>query len=262
MWVCVDAVVSSWPFGGFSWGEVGYAFHDIAPARAVASVGGVTLLTFLAVALERARGGPRGRTSHRGERPLPRRGSLAIAVVVVVRRRSPAPSRRSSARCTSLVQGNDQNRDLSDAELRAHYLPIHHFDLARQITDPVDLIVFRSSLHERPTETDATADLRTDPFIRSNLVRIARLHHAWVLANATVDAPPDGNKASNLDVLFDPTGRIEGTYSKRHLVPFGESVPFRESLQHLVKALEQVPRDFQPGHTPGLFTVAVSASAR
>ena len=42
---------SRWPFGGFSWGEVGYAFHDVAPARAVASVGGVTFVTFLAVAL-------------------------------------------------------------------------------------------------------------------------------------------------------------------------------------------------------------------
>ena len=41
VWVCADALVARWPFGGFSWGEVGYAFHDLAPARAVAGVGGV-----------------------------------------------------------------------------------------------------------------------------------------------------------------------------------------------------------------------------
>ncbi len=51
VWVCSDALVSRWPFGGFSWGEVGYAFHALAPARDVASVGGVTFVTFLAVAL-------------------------------------------------------------------------------------------------------------------------------------------------------------------------------------------------------------------
>jgi apolipoprotein N-acyltransferase len=256
VWVCADALVSRWPFGGFSWGEVGYSFHDLAPARSVASVGGVTLLTFLAVALNAFL------ADLVTERRTPanvlraQAGIALIAVVVVAATVTRAQPPVVGALHVALVQGNDQNRDLSDAELRADFLPIHHFDLARQITDPVDLIVFPESSMNALTATDATADLRTDPFIRSNLVRIARLHHAWVLANATVDAPPDGHKASNLDVLFDPTGRVAGTYSKRHLVPFGESVPFRESLQHLVKALEQVPRDFQPGHTPGLFTVA------
>ena len=51
VWVCADAVITRFPFGGFSWGEVGYAFHDLVPGRAAASVGGVTLVTFLAVAL-------------------------------------------------------------------------------------------------------------------------------------------------------------------------------------------------------------------
>ncbi len=41
VWVCADAVITRVPFGGFSWGEVGYAFHDLAPGRAAASVGGV-----------------------------------------------------------------------------------------------------------------------------------------------------------------------------------------------------------------------------
>ncbi len=51
LWVIADACISRFPFGGFSWGELGYAFHDIAPARAVAGVGGLTFITFLAVAL-------------------------------------------------------------------------------------------------------------------------------------------------------------------------------------------------------------------
>jgi apolipoprotein N-acyltransferase len=100
------------------------------------------------------------------------------------------------------------------------------------------------------------ADPRTDPYIRSNLQRIARLHNAWVLANATVDAPPNGAKVLNLNVLFAPDGEIVGTYSKRHLVPFGESVPFRGALQHVVSELKQVPRDYEPGPTRGLFDVA------
>ena len=83
-----------WPFGGFSWGEVGYAFHDIAPPRRG----------------ERrrrpARVVPRGRAQRvrspissrraagrRALRAAPRPGSRSIAAVVVDRRPSPAPSR-------------------------------------------------------------------------------------------------------------------------------------------------------------------------
>src|SRR5258708_16190254 len=103
--------------------------------------------------------------------------------------------------------------------------------------------------------TDAVP--RTDPFVRDNLVAIARKYHAWVLANATVAAPPNGETLLTLDVLFGPTGAVEGTYTKRHLVPFGEKVPFRSALDHVVgSALAQVPRDFQTGDSPGLFTIA------
>jgi len=248
VWVCADALIERWPFGGFSWGEVGYAFHNVQPARAVASVGGLTLVTFLAVALNALLAdlvSERGRVKDyvRAELGV----ALVFAVVVVSTVTRAEPKVVGSLR-VAVVQGNDKDRELTQAELDARYLPKSHFELAQRITDPVDLIVF--------PESSMDADPRTDRYVHDNLVRIANEHASWVLANASVDAPPDGHKLLNLDVLFDPTGAIQGTYSKRHLVPFGESVPFRESLQHLVRALEQVPRDFEPGHTPGLFTVA------
>ena len=102
------------------------------------------------------------------------------------------------------------------------------------------------------------ADPRTDPYLRSHLVAVARRNDAWVLANAVADAPahgstPAGAKALNLNVLFRPDGTVEGTYAKRHLVPFGEYVPFRSFLQPRIGVLDQIPRDFEPGHKPGLF---------
>jgi apolipoprotein N-acyltransferase len=51
VWVLAEATVARVPFGGFSWGEVGYAFHNIEVGRALASDGGVELVTFFAVAL-------------------------------------------------------------------------------------------------------------------------------------------------------------------------------------------------------------------
>jgi len=253
IWVSADALVARWPFGGFSWGEVGYAFHNVAPARAVASVGGVTLVTFLAVALNALLADLFDRRRSVGGYVRAEAGIALIAAVVVlatVTRSQPVvvgPLR------VALVQGNDKNRDLTDAEMEAKFLPHSHFDLARQITDPVDLIVFPES--SMNTATDA--DPRTDAYVRRHLSSFARRHSAWVLANATVAAPPDGERLWNLDVLFDPYGEIQGTYMKRHLVPFGESVPFRSALEHVVgSALAQVPRDFVHGPTPGIFTIA------
>ena len=32
VWILADALVARFPLGGFSWGEIGYAFHNVEPA--------------------------------------------------------------------------------------------------------------------------------------------------------------------------------------------------------------------------------------
>ncbi len=244
VWIVADAGVARFPLGGLSWGELGYAFHDVAPARAVASVGGVALVTYCAVVLNAALA-----QLLTGRRVI--RSHIAVAVVAVIvvgATLTQAQPHVTKVLRVALLQGNDKNRDLTQEELDARYLPNSHFDLAARITDPVDLIVFpESSMDGNPA---------TDPYIAPRLRAIARGHHAWVLANATTDAPPDGKKALNLDVLYDPQGNVEGEYAKRHLVPYGEYVPLRSVLQPIIGELSKVPRDFRRGSGPGLFDVA------
>jgi apolipoprotein N-acyltransferase len=247
VWVLADAAVARFPVHGFSWGELGYAFHDIAPMRAVASVGGVSLVTFLAVAFNAFLADCFARRRVRSY-AWAYAGVAVIVLAVVGATVTRAEPHVTKTMRVALVQGNDINRDLTPAEEDARYLPRSHFDLANRITDPVDLIVF--------PESSMDADPRTDPFIRNNLSRIAREHRAWVVANATVDADPEGKRADNLDVLFDPSGQIVDTYSKRHLVPFGEYVPLRSFLQPMIPALDKVPRDFRPGNRSPLFDIA------
>ncbi|GIU89205.1 MAG: hypothetical protein KatS3mg010_0304 [Acidimicrobiia bacterium] len=48
-WVIGEAVIARFPLRGLSWGEVGYALHDVPAARDLASVGGVPFVSFLVV---------------------------------------------------------------------------------------------------------------------------------------------------------------------------------------------------------------------
>jgi apolipoprotein N-acyltransferase len=257
VWVLAEAAVARFPFQGFSWGEVGYAFHNIAAGRALASDGGVPLVGFFAIALNgfvtdafcafRAR-----RTTDRRHWAWLGTGLATVVLLPLLATAARSEPHPAGPLRVAIVQGNDKNRDLTDAELRDRYLPRNHFALAEGIHDPVDLVVF--------PESSMDADPRTDPYLRDNLTAVARRNHAWVLANAVADAPasrghPAGTKALNLNVLYRPDGTVEGTYAKRHLVPFGEYIPFRGLLEGRINAIKQVPRDFEPGHTPGLFDV-------
>jgi apolipoprotein N-acyltransferase len=262
VWVCAEGLAARGPFEGFSWDEVGYAFHDIPPARALASVGGVALVSFLAVALTafladlvvvwrlRARNVPLRSAALRAGGGI---ALIALATAgVTAGRAEPTPSGRLRV---AVLQGNDLNRELTGAELDGEYLANSHLGLASRVGDDVDLIVFpESSMNGRRKE-----DLARDP----RLAAVARRHDAWVLANASVAAStatasrgrdPDHNV--NLNVLLRPNGSLAGTYAKRHLVPFGEFLYWPGVTENLVpSARDQVPYDFERGSGPSIFDV-------
>ncbi|HVM40945.1 MAG TPA: apolipoprotein N-acyltransferase [Acidimicrobiia bacterium] len=246
-WVVFEALRGRWPLGGFSWGEVGYAYHDVPAMRSVAAWGGVLAVSFVSVlvtaclaeAIVRWRGG--GRSAAR--RPL----SVALAAVAVVGlAHVGVPETRDAGTLrVAIVQGNDRNRQLSAGEIRERFLPESHFELAGGLERPLDLVVLpESSLDEDP---------RVDPSLDRRLGALARRLDASVLSNAAVEIE-NGERLHNTTFWHDPSGELSGTYIKRHLVPFGEYVPGRQFLG-FVDELDQIPRDHAPGSEPAIFTV-------
>jgi apolipoprotein N-acyltransferase len=258
VWVLAEAVMARVPLGGFSWGEVGYAFHDVGAGRALASAGGVALVGFLAVACngfvaEVIVAVHDRRTMSRRRWILLAAGCATVVIAPLVATALRYTPRPAGPLRVAILQGNDKNRDLTAEEERDRWLPNSHFALAEEVRDPVDLVIF--------PESSMDADPRTDHSLGDRLAEVARRNDAWVLANAVADAPasgghPAGTKALNLDLLYHPDGTVEGTYTKRHLVPFGEYIPFRGLLEGRVGAIDQVPRDFEAGDRAGLFDVA------
>ncbi|MFD0690296.1 apolipoprotein N-acyltransferase [Actinomadura fibrosa] len=72
-----------------------------------------------------------------------------------------------------------------------------------------------------------------------------------VLVGALTDTP-DGTKVENRGIVWDPRTGPGDYYVKRHPVPFGEYLPFRDVLTKLITRFERIPRDFAKGKRSGV----------
>jgi apolipoprotein N-acyltransferase len=264
VWVLVEAGRGHVPFGGFPWGDVGYAFHDVGVARAVAGWGGVALVSWMAVTVNgllldaglvwwRGRGPDAAPGRPRRQAVVWSLGGLGAVVAVAVVAAATLPTLTPTGRLrVAMVQGNDRNRDPTVEEIRDRYIVRNHLRLAGGIRQPVDLIVL--------PESSLDADPRQDPDLDVALSALAADHDADVLAGGNTAAPH--GRLYNTAFHYrpepvspnDPTGRTAELYSKRHLVPFGEYVPWRSALS-FIEELQQVPTDYEPGPGPTVFAI-------
>ncbi len=244
IWVVVEALRARFPLGGLPWGELGVALHDQPWARSLASLGGVPLVSFVVVAVNglllelllavRAR-------RHRAIALAVGALGATVVLVAVADVTRFQPTATGEVRY-ALLQGNDQNRQLTADEVASDYLFRKHLDLASELDGDYDLIVFPESALER--------DPTTNPDVRDALTAIAAEHDATVVANARV--PTEDGGLYNANVAYSPDGEEQGVYAKQHLVPFGEYVPLRDQLT-FIGELDQIPYDYEHGDRRVMF---------
>lgn len=110
------------------------------------------------------------------------------------------------------------------------------------------------SLHPSPTPSqhpdliiwpESPAPFQTnDPVFREAISKLARESRSWlVIGSIGVDSP---QKVFNSASLISPSGQWDGRYSKIHLVPFGEYVPF-PSIFSFAAGLTQAVGNFTRG---------------
>lgn len=248
-WAVMEALRGRAPLGGFPWADVGVALHGLAPARALAGFGGVALVGFVAVALAGylADLATAITSQRRRALALASAGAAAMVVVGAVAQWARYEGHVTGRLRVAILQGND--RQLSLRAQQRQLLTDEHFALAEQLRGRYDLIVF--------PETSLDTDPETDSELGARIAALARRHDAYILANARTPASQDESgrlRYRNTNLLYDPDGALAGAYSKQHLVPFGEYVPWRGTLGFLGE-LRQIPYDFEAGHEAVVFRV-------
>jgi len=254
LYVALEIARTRWPFGGFSWGDLGYAQHDAGPMLALARVGGVHAITLglALVAALAANALTRGRIWRRalaivvlagvaaGPLWLPlgiagRAGELDVALV-----QGNVPEGRFTGFADRVGRQGPEDTVIVDNHVRAT-LPL--------ASDPPDLIVWPENAVDR--------DPFHNPDIQAKIEDAVLQVHAPFIVGAILDAPPKGTRFTNTNLLYDADGRVVARYDKVHLVPFGEYVPWH-FLRKYIKALEQIPSDGVPGRSVVVFPVGAA----
>jgi apolipoprotein N-acyltransferase len=247
LWVAVEALRGSFPFGGFPWGRLAFATVDTPVAGLMAYVGSAG--TTFAVALI----GTSLAWAASAVRRTPALGAAAVVVPVLLASSGAVytPAQETSDVVTvAAVQGDVPGAGMNPFSERRVVLD-NHVRATHELADRVsagqaqrpDLVVWP----ENSTDIDPFSDRSVYDDIQGAVDAVG----APVLVGAMVsgEGPSD---VLNQGIVWLPGSGPAEAYSKTHPVPFGEYIPFREVLAPFISRLDQIPRDMVPGTAPGV----------
>ncbi|MEV5572166.1 apolipoprotein N-acyltransferase [Spirillospora sp. NPDC052269] len=260
-WVAEEALRGRQPFGGFPWARLAFS-QTATPLTPYASLGGAPLVSFLtalvggllayaAVTLWRLRGNgtaPRA-TAARG--PL-LGGAVAVALAALVVGGGLAIPTPTSGRpvTVAVVQGNVPRLGLDFLGQRRAVLDNHVRETHKLAAEIRAGQVARPQLVIWP-ENASDLDPFTAPDAFQAIDGAVRDVGVPVLVGALVDTP-DGRRVENRGIVWDPRTGPGNYYVKRHPVPFGEYLPFRDVLTKLITRFQRISRDFVKGDRSGV----------
>lgn len=263
-WVLVEWIYSSVPFDGFGWSRLGYTAVDspIAGWFPILGISGASLVVALlgqcvaavALTLWRARG---RRLSRRPIALVVAAGLVLLVPGQLLRGWQPADDGHGQV-AVGIVQGNIDGVGI-DAMGRARTVTHNHLGatielMAKARTGQVampDLVLWP----ENSTDIDPTLDAAT----RRTVQNAADLVDRPIVVGA-VTSGPGVDERQTTTVWWDPSEGPQARYAKHNLVPFGEYIPFRDTLLPLVPMLQLVGAQGVPGVGPGVVEGAVGGA--
>ncbi len=244
LWVAVEVWRSGWPFGGMPWGRLAFASADTPFGPALPYVGaiGVSLLialvgTTAAWAVLTVR-----------SRPVPVIvAALGLGLVTLLPALAPYAAPTDGELTVAAVQG-DVPGPGTDILYDHRQVTRNHVDATIQLAEDAeagkvpapDFVVWP----ENSTALDPFLDASLNSEIREAVAAVG----VPVLVGAITDDPEPG-KILNQGIVWTPTTGAADRYTKRHPVPYGEYIPWRDSnpLTSRFDELARVARDMQAG---------------
>jgi apolipoprotein N-acyltransferase len=261
LWVAMEALRERVPWGGFPWGRLGYA-QAATPLVGWAALGGPAVVS-LAVAL----GGAAllalwDAAQARAVRTTVLAGGLVMLLAGLggAARAVDWGGPDGPAQPIGIVQGNvprlgldfnAQRRAVLDNNVRVTEQLADEVDAGRQ-PQPVAVIWPENSSDIDPLRHADAAE---------QIDRAADAIGAPILVGAVLNNPADPPREDhpgtilNVGLVWDPVTGPGDRYVKRHPVPFGEYLPFRDILGRLITRFDRVPRDFAGGDEAGSLVI-------
>jgi apolipoprotein N-acyltransferase len=241
VWVLAE-FARSWQALGGPWALLGATQWRHPTVLALASVGGIWLVTAAVVAVNTA-----VLLVLLAERTAVRALGLAVAAAVLLAgpaafALSPAPATARTA-TIALVQTGQTPDDASRVDVSAALTGELATASGRTGTSRPDLVVWG--------ESSISTDLSRDGATLSRLRALSAATGSELLVNE--DARKADGHISKDAVLIDPSG-IRDRYAKMRLVPFGEYIPLRPLLGWLTGISKAAGENRTPGRDFHLFT--------
>ena len=258
--------VRSWFLSGFPWGSMGYSQWNNLPAIQIASITGVHGVSFIVVLLNATIADiihtyfisknqstapkipSRPDKSGSSERDFTFHVSRLIPIVIVI-----ACIGWGAYRMSKPV---DTTSDIRIALVPGNIPQIEKWDRAYwpQIFEKYMRLVKEADAEEPAIIMLPETALRGEVFAFEGNIYIKQLKQ--ILADQEIylltgTFYSSEQKVYNSVFLLSPTGEKLGSYSKIHLVPFGEYVPITPHLPNFI----QLPTGFEPGKSIDLFPI-------
>jgi apolipoprotein N-acyltransferase len=261
VWVAVEFARDRWPFGGLPWGRIAFGQAD-GPLLPWAAVAGAPMVTFAVVTIGAALGALALAVVRRetGRPAVPALAVVAATAVFVLSAGGlvSVPTAGESTGgpahvVVAAIQGNVPRLGLEEFAQRQAVTRNHAAQTEALAADVAAGRVARPDLVVWP-ENASDDDPTTDPVAGAIVSRAVAAIGVPVLVGAVLDGPGP-NHVRNAAIVWSPTTGPGEIYVKRHLVPFGEYLPWRGLLTTLVHRFTLISKDFAPGHRPGVLQV-------
>ena len=247
LWVALEWVRSFF-FIGFPWASLGYSQYNFLNLIQFVEYTGVYGLSALVIF---------GNTLLFLAFSRPGRGRLLLVLLLIIsgllgwgnwRRSQLAALPTAHTLHVGIVQGNIAQDQKWDSDYQEATLARYE-QLTRRITEQtVDLVIW--------PEAAVPFFFQSDVTYRGRLLDLAQDTNTPILFGSPAFRA-DGTEITlfNRAYLLSPDSTVLGHYDKMILTPFGEYIPFQDSLLFFLDKLVEGIGDFAPGTTPTVFSL-------